>query len=70
MSKRKRFPCGTGVTASAIASVLSGHFDRNPVSVKTKGGNLSVSFRIVEKSINDIWLSGPATFVFDGKIEV
>jgi diaminopimelate epimerase len=62
--------CGTGVTASAIASVLSGHFDTNTVSVKTKGGNLSVSFRISGKSISDIWLSGPATFVFEGEIEV
>jgi diaminopimelate epimerase len=62
--------CGTGVTASAIASVLTGHFDTNTVSVKTKGGNLAVSFNISGNSISDIWLSGPATFVFSGEIEV
>lgn len=62
--------CGTGVTASAIASVLSGHFDTNTIYVKTKGGNLSVSFNISGKNISDIWLSGPATFVFAGEIEV
>jgi diaminopimelate epimerase len=62
--------CGTGVTASAIASVLSGQIDTKPVNVKTKGGELSVSFNIVGKSITDVWLSGPATFVFEGKIEV
>jgi diaminopimelate epimerase len=62
--------CGTGVTASAIASALSGHFDTNTVSVRTKGGNLSVSFNINGKSISDIWLSGPATFVFEGKIDI
>jgi diaminopimelate epimerase len=62
--------CGTGVTASAIASVLSGHFDTNTVNVKTKGGDLSVSFKIEGKSISDIWLSGPATFVFAGEIEI
>lgn len=62
--------CGTGVTASAIVSVLSGHFDRNDVKVKTKGGNLSVSFNISGKKISDIWLSGPATFVFEGMIDV
>jgi len=61
--------CGTGVTASVIASVLSGHFDTNSVNVKTNGGNLSVSFKISGKNISDIWLSGPATFVYDGKIE-
>jgi diaminopimelate epimerase len=62
--------CGTGVTASAITSVLSGHLDTNPVRVRTKGGNLSVSFNISGKSVSDVWLSGPATFVFEGKIEV
>jgi diaminopimelate epimerase len=62
--------CGTGVTASAIASVLSGQIDINPVRVKTKGGNLSVSFKKTENTITDIWLSGPATFVFEGMIDV
>jgi diaminopimelate epimerase len=62
--------CGTGVTASAIASVLAGHFDTNSVSVRTKGGNLSVSFKIDGKKISDIWLSGPATFVFAGEISI
>jgi diaminopimelate epimerase len=62
--------CGTGVTASAIASVLSGQIDMNPVSVKTKGGNLSVSFKRDKKKITDVWLSGPATFVFEGMIDV
>lgn len=62
--------CGTGVTASAIAAVLSGHFDTTPVSVRTKGGNLSVSFNISGTKITDIVLSGPATFVFEGVIEI
>jgi diaminopimelate epimerase len=62
--------CGTGVTASAIVSVLSGHFDTKTVNVRTKGGNLSVSFNIEEKKISDIWLSGPATFVFEGEIAI
>lgn len=62
--------CGTGVTAAAIATVLSGHFDTKTVNVKTKGGNLSVTFNHSGKSISDIWLSGPATFVFSGEIEV
>jgi diaminopimelate epimerase len=62
--------CGTGVTASAIASVLSGHVGSKTVSVKTLGGNLSVSFNIYGKVISDIWLSGPATFVYSGEIEV
>jgi len=62
--------CGTGVTASAIASVLSGHFVSGPINVRTKGGNLRVEFDIVEGQIKDIWLTGPATFVFEGKINI
>lgn len=60
--------CGTGVTASAIASVLSGHFVSSPVSVRTNGGNLSVEFKVIGDQISEIWLCGPATFVFEGKI--
>lgn len=58
--------CGTGVTASAIAAVLSGHFDSTPVYVHTRGGDLSVSFRRDGKRLTDIWLTGPATHVFTG----
>jgi diaminopimelate epimerase len=62
--------CGTGVTASAIASVLSGNLKPGKVNIETPGGKLSVEFRIDAERVTDIWLSGPATFVFDGKIEV
>jgi diaminopimelate epimerase len=62
--------CGTGVTASAIASVLAGHFDTNIINVRTLGGNLSVEFKINKDKATDIWLCGPATFVYDGKIEI
>ena len=62
--------CGTGVTASAIASVLKGHFDTNSVNVTTRGGNLKVDFEIHDKKITNVWLTGPATFVFTGNITV
>jgi diaminopimelate epimerase len=62
--------CGTGVTASAIASVLAGHFDTNIINVNTLGGNLSVKFNLKKDKITDIWLNGPATFVFAGVIDV
>jgi diaminopimelate epimerase len=62
--------CGTGVTASAIASVLSGHFGRGPINVRTKGGDLKVEFDAEDSKITNIWLCGPATFVFEGKIEI
>jgi diaminopimelate epimerase len=63
--------CGTGVTASAIVSVLAGHFGTSPVNVRTRGGNLSVEFNIMEEGkITNIWLCGPATFVFKGEIDL
>jgi diaminopimelate epimerase len=62
--------CGTGVTASAIASVLSGHFVSSPVNVRTRGGNLNVEFDVNGTQISEIWLSGPATFVYEGKINI
>jgi diaminopimelate epimerase len=62
--------CGTGVTASAIASVLSRHFVSGPINVRTKGGNLKVEFSTESGRITNIWLSGPATFVFEGKINI
>lgn len=58
--------CGTGVTASAIASVLSGQFVSSPVNVKTRGGNLKVEFNVENKQIVNVWLTGPAEFVFEG----
>jgi len=62
--------CGTGVTASAIAAVLKGHFDTPYVNVRTRGGLLKVEFSIKDIEITDVWLTGPATFVFEGIIMV
>ena len=62
--------CGTGVTASAIASVLKGHFGTSSVNVMARGGNLKVEFETGSDRICNIWLTGPATFVFEGKINV
>lgn len=60
--------CGTGVTAAAIASTYqkNGKFE---IPVKTLGGNLKVTFnKVSDQLITDIWLEGPATFVFLGTI--
>ena len=62
--------CGTGVTASAIAAVLKGHFGTAPVNVRARGGDLKVEFKIVNNIITDVWLTGPATFVFEGIVNI
>ena len=62
--------CGTGVTAAAL---MSAHNENgfNTVNVKTPGGNLSVEFnKVDDENFTDIWLCGPAVFVFKGEIEI
>ncbi len=59
--------CGTGVTASAIAA--SDGIGEQHVFINVEGGKLEVAFnRIDEQHCNNIWLIGPATFVFSGNI--
>ncbi len=64
--------CGTGVTASAIASAL--HFEKinPPVEIVTRGGELEVMFSFDENGsgIFGIFLTGEATKVFEGEVGV
>ncbi len=63
--------CGTGVTACALSIGIHNDLSESKINIKTKGGNLTVDFkRNKNNSFTDIWLSGPATFVFDGIIEL
>ncbi|MFL9485003.1 diaminopimelate epimerase [Chitinophagaceae bacterium LWZ2-11] len=62
--------CGTGVTASAL---VFAHNENgfNRVDVQTRGGNLAVEFdKIGEDKFRNIWLCGPAKFVFQGEVEL
>jgi diaminopimelate epimerase len=62
--------CGTGVTASAlVASALRGF--TSPVRVRVQGGDvLEVSFEGKGGHFENVGLSGPADFVFEGRMEV
>lgn len=63
------YSCGTGVTAAAIHAVVRNGM-KIPVAIKTKGGNLSVSFETVDEGkFRNIYLSGPAIQVFSGTIQ-
>lgn len=63
--------CGTGVTASAIASsVINSSNGKISCKIKTPGGELLVSFNRENNSANNVWLQGPATMVFKGEIEI
>ncbi len=64
------YSCGTGVTAAAL---IFAHNDSgfNRIEVQTKGGHLAVEFeKKGEQIFTDIWLCGPAVFVFNGEMEL
>ena len=65
------YACGTGVTAVAMCMArkkgLSGKIHS---AIKVKGGDLSVDFNYDGKSFSDVFLEGPATFVFLGAINI
>jgi diaminopimelate epimerase len=61
--------CGTGVTAAGIAVSQRGY--TSPVTIKTKGGDLSVEFKISQSgTFTDVYLVGPAKMVFTGELEL
>lgn len=63
------YSCGTGVTAAALVAHSAGKIKQQSVAVHTKGGDLNLSFSCNEKGkYHDIWLQGPATYVFKGEI--
>ncbi len=58
--------CGTGVTAAALSFAYKNKLKGNVnVAIQTKGGELSVKFDYGTNFTN-IWLIGPAQFVFEG----
>jgi len=62
--------CGTGVTACALSAALVAKALSGEIKVNTLGGGLSVSFRQTLDGFEDIWLTGPTKFVFNGEIEM
>ena len=60
--------CGTGACAVAVASILNGHVDgEKPVTVKLLGGDLEIFW---DRQENLVYMTGPATTVFDGEIDL
>ncbi len=62
--------CGTGVTAAAISYAIKHNQRNGTVNVRTKGGDLRVRFNRTPQGFEDIWLGGPATWVFTGEVEI
>lgn len=62
--------CGTGATATAIAMHAIGKTKSNNVVLDVQGGKLKVSFEKKGETYQNVVLTGPATFVFQGEVEV
>ena len=58
--------CGTGACAAMVAGNIQGWLD-NEVSVRLSAGNLEIHW---QGGDNPLYMTGPATHVFEGQIEL
>ena len=58
--------CGTGACAVTVASILNG-LTEDDITVELLGGNLEIFWYREE---NVVYMTGPATTVFEGEIEI
>jgi len=60
--------CGTGACASVVASILCGHCKKDEdVKVILLGGELTIRW---DRASNNVFMTGPATTVFTGEIDI
>lgn len=57
--------CGTGACAVAVATILNNLVEGNQVTVHLLGGTLQISW---DREKNLVYMTGPATTVYDGEI--
>ena len=62
----ERLACGTGACAVAVSSILNG-LTEEEVTVKLLGGDLKIFW---DRTENKVYMTGSATTVFDGEIEI
>lgn len=61
------FACGTGACASVVAAVLNGYCKKGEeILIHLRGGDLRITYCEDETVI----MTGPATYVFEGRVEV
>ena len=58
--------CGTGACAVTVASILDG-LTEDGITVELLGGNLEIFW---DREENVVYMTGPATTVFEGEIEI
>ena len=59
--------CGTGACAAVVAGLRMGHLT-SPVRVHTPGGELSITWS--GQVADSVFMTGPATTVFEGRIQL
>jgi len=59
--------CGTGACAAVVSGILRGQLD-SPVTVHTRGGDLSIAWDNTSSTQNPVMMTGPAQTVFEGEI--
>lgn len=62
--------CGTGATAVAIAMNVTGQTKSTSIKLNVEGGKLVVSFDKNDNQFTNVFLIGPAEFVFKGVVEL
>jgi diaminopimelate epimerase len=64
--------CGTGITAAALAYYFQHKkMDLHKIQLEARGGSLIVEFDFEENSgFKNIYLTGPAEFIFKGEVHV
>lgn len=58
--------CGTGTCATAVACVING-LTEDEITVQLRGGEIIVKY---DREEDIVWMTGPATVVFDGEIHL
>lgn len=58
--------CGTGACATAVACNINGLTNRK-VNIELLGGTLEIEW---DKETNHVFMTGPATIVFEGEIDI
>ena len=68
--ENETFSCGTGVTAAAIA-MSADSIGAHQTKIRTLGGSLLIKFnKVAAQHYNNVWLCGPASFVYAGQISI
>ncbi|MBW0170590.1 MAG: diaminopimelate epimerase [Hydrogenophaga sp.] len=61
--------CGTGACAAVVAGIRLGLLDAR-VDVNTRGGRLTIEWQDSPQHNRPVLMTGPATTVFDGEIDI